>query len=215
MRDRRRPARYEDPEIPDDALSPTDLSRRLFLKAAGVFGVSAAFGTGALLSTAAAANIQRGPARLEAGSQNAVVTGYVFDDRNGQGQRQPGFPGIADVAVSDGESIAVTDADGRYELVVDPSRRSTGLVFVTTPAGWSAPPDSDMVPTFFRHVTLEPGAEVEADFALQRDQYGHDADYRFLTAADPHVRPAQGFGFPFDPDPLGRRRGQKVQSTQG
>lgn len=184
----RRPARFENPEIPDEALDPGELGRRNFLRAAGVFGVSMSLGVASVTTSS----------RSSASAQTATVRGLVFDDR--------GRRGIQGVAVSDGEAIAVTDARGRYNLTVNPNRRTTGIVFVTTPPGWSAPPDADMIPGFYRPFAVEAGAETTVDFRLRRDARGADVNYRFLAAADPHVRLSGGF--PFDPDPLGRWRGQ-------
>lgn len=195
----RRPARFERPDIPDEALDPGELGRRNFLRAAGVFGASVSLGVSSIPTASP----------VPASGQPAVVHGYVFDDHRRTGSRTPASPGIPGVAVSDGEAIAVTDAHGRYTLPVNPARRTTGIVFVTVPAGWSAPPDADMIPGFFRRVPLRAGQTSNVDFGLRRDPRGADVNYRFLAAADPHVRLSGGF--PFDPDPLARWRGQIQQ----
>ncbi|MCX6944093.1 MAG: hypothetical protein NT173_04930, partial [Opitutales bacterium] len=44
----------------------------------------------------------------------APVHGVVFDDRNGNGGRDAGEPGLAGVGVSDGRTVVPTDAAGGY-----------------------------------------------------------------------------------------------------
>lgn len=59
------------------------------------------------------------------------VEGVVFEDRNGDGQRQPGEPGIAGVAISDQVQVVLTDASGQFVM----DARGYGLVFVSPPDG--------------------------------------------------------------------------------
>jgi outer membrane protein assembly factor BamB len=120
-----------------------------------------------------------------ADAATVTVTGHVFQDLDGDGQRGHDEPGIAGVAVSDGETTVTTDAEGAYELEFDPDRRHTDVVFVSVPAGWQAPPDEHMLPTFFRHVDVT--EEPTADFALVEDPASLDTDFGFATMADVHV----------------------------
>lgn len=46
----------------------------------------------------------------------AVVTGTVFDDRNGNGRQDKGERGVRGVPVSNGDTIVVTDKKGRYQI---------------------------------------------------------------------------------------------------
>jgi hypothetical protein len=75
----------------------------------------------------------------------ARARGVVFDDRNGNGARDAGEPGIAGVRVSNGEDVVQTDADGRYELDVTDET----VVFITKPRGWATPFSEDMLPRFY------------------------------------------------------------------
>ena len=45
-----------------------------------------------------------------------MASGTVFNDANGNGQRDPDEKGLAGVGVSNGEAIVETDADGRWQL---------------------------------------------------------------------------------------------------
>ena len=47
-------------------------------------------------------------------AQGATVSGVVFEDRDGSGARTPDAAGVANVLVSNGRDVAVTDAQGRY-----------------------------------------------------------------------------------------------------
>ena len=43
-----------------------------------------------------------------------TATGTVFEDRNANGKRDPGEPGLPEVVVSDGEKVIRTTATGEY-----------------------------------------------------------------------------------------------------
>ncbi len=74
------------------------------------------------------------PARAEA----ATVSGVVFEDKDGSGKPGAGNPGLAQVMVSNGREVALTDSDGRYSLpLADP-----GIVHVIKPAGFMPPLDA-------------------------------------------------------------------------
>jgi calcineurin-like phosphoesterase family protein/putative pyrroloquinoline-quinone-binding quinoprotein len=119
--------------------------------------------------------------------QQAAVTGVVFDDRNGNGTRDADERGVRGVTVSDGVAFTETDGDGRYSLDVDTARRTTDLVFITKPAGWSVPKDEFSTPRFYRVLgQLPDGQGAQADFALLRDPRGRDDDFTFANVADPH-----------------------------
>ena len=62
------------------------------------------------------------------------VAGVVYEDRNGDGQRQSGEPGVSGVAVSDQVQVVLTDASGRFVL----DARGYGLVFLSPPDGYLA-----------------------------------------------------------------------------
>ena len=54
-----------------------------------------------------------------AGAQTSTVActhGEVFEDRDGDGSRDRGEPGLAGIAMSNGHDIIRSDADGAYRL---------------------------------------------------------------------------------------------------
>jgi hypothetical protein len=74
--------------------------------------------------------------------------GVVFEDRNGNGVRDDGEPGLPDVAVSNGEQVVLTDADGAYRIPVEAEQ----ILFVSQPRGYRAPVNAFQLPQFFyRH----------------------------------------------------------------
>lgn len=73
----------------------------------------------------------------------AEATGVVFHDRNADGTRQADEPGIGNVAVSDGERVVRTDANGRYRLKID---AEDAIIFVVKPRGYQVPLDAQNIP---------------------------------------------------------------------
>ena len=74
--------------------------------------------------------------------------GVVFEDLNGNGQRDTSEPGIAGIAVSDGRTVVLSDADGLYELEIE----AESILFISKPAGFAAPLDEQNRPLFYyRH----------------------------------------------------------------
>ena len=78
-----------------------------------------------------------------AGQQTA--RGVVFEDLNGDGRRDPGEPGIANVVVSNQEDVTLTGQQGRYRLPVTEDT----IVFVTKPSHYNVPLDRDRLPRFY------------------------------------------------------------------
>lgn len=66
-----------------------------------------------------------------------MAQGTVFNDLNQNGKQDRREAGIANVAVSNGEDVVVTDSDGRYELPVGDDH----IIFVIKPSGYALPLD--------------------------------------------------------------------------
>jgi hypothetical protein len=117
-------ARYEDPDVPDEALRRAELNRRNFLRAAGIFGVSAA-ALGTFAGPVAASPSMPGSSKSAKAAGLAIVRGKVFRELKGiSPARSKGIPGVA---VSDGESM-----DGAPGLGHDPDLLPQGHLA----AGW-------------------------------------------------------------------------------
>ena len=87
----------------------------------------------------------------------ATARGVVYEDGNGNGARDPGERGLAEVPVSNGSDVAVTDAEGRWEL---PAGDDT-ILFVVKPAGYAVPVDAYKRPRFY-HIHKPGGSPPEA-----------------------------------------------------
>ena len=102
--------------------------------------------TSAIALLAGAAVLAGAPALAQQdGTQQETARGVVFDDRNGNGARDDGEPGVQDVRVSNGTDVVLTDAEGRYELPVD----NETIIFITKPAGYAVPVNDQMLPQFY------------------------------------------------------------------
>ena len=73
------------------------------------------------------------------------ATGYVFEDKNGNGKKDKGEKGLAAVGVSNGVDVVATDANGKYELTVG----NDNIVFVVKPSGYSVPVNENQLPQFY------------------------------------------------------------------
>lgn len=114
------------------------------------------------------------------GAQSQNATGVVFDDKNSNGTRDDGEPGIADISVSNGREVVATDADGKWTLPHDDDT----IFFVVKPSGWAVPVNEDQLPQFHyihkpagspkdaRYAGVEPTGPLpeSIDFALRKSE---------------------------------------------
>ena len=109
---------------------------------------------------------------LGSASASAAQTygGVVFLDRNANGARDSGEPGIANVMVSDQDTVVATDANGQYRLRARPAR---SLLFVSVPDGFRAVGD------FWRRA----GDNLSFPLASASRRAG----FTFLHASDTHI----------------------------
>ena len=52
-------------------------------------------------------------------AHDVVAKGVVYNDFNANGIRDSGEEGVADVRVSNGDDIVLTNKDGKYELLAE------------------------------------------------------------------------------------------------
>jgi calcineurin-like phosphoesterase family protein len=103
--------------------------------------------------------------------QDPPVAGAVFLDRNANGVRDAGEPGLARIPVSDQVSVVLTDPTGSFEL---PARGGYGFVFVSVPNGLRP------IGRFWRR--MDENALV---FPLAPER--SPREFRFLHASDTHL----------------------------
>ena len=108
-------------------------------------------------------------------TQPSDIAGVVFIDANRNGIRDSGEPGLANVVISNQDTVVATDASGRYRL----PKRADGVLFVSVPDGYRA------VGAFWRPIDE---AASTADVPLA--PVAASADFTFIHASDTHVSPA-------------------------
>jgi len=137
-------------------------------------------------------------AAFRAPAAGATARGTVFEDRDGDGRRDPSEPGVAGVAVSNERDVVLTDEDGRYEMEV----AARAIIFVTKPAGYAVPLSAQNLPRFYyiHRPDGEPGLHypgVEAtgplpeaiDFPLTRIE--ERKRFEIVAFADPQPQTKQ------------------------
>src|SRR5688572_3918223 len=107
-------------------------------------------------------------AAATAGAQD--LHGVVFSDRNGNGARDAREPGIANVAVSDQDTVVLSKADGSFTLT---RGRGHGLVFVSVPTGYRA------VESFWRR--------ADEPLAFGLSPLAPSPNFQFVHASDTHI----------------------------
>ena len=101
----------------------------------------------------------------------ACSIGTVFEDRDGDGRHDPGEPGVAGIALSNGRDVVRSDRAGRYQL----PRRAGAETFVLKPAGYRLARRADGLPDHWR-VQGVGGDGTCAPIALRRDASAPRAD---------------------------------------
>ena len=106
------------------------------------------------------------------------LTGIVFVDRNANGSRDAGEPGLAGVSVSDQNKVVVTGADGTFRIA---HSIGSGVLFVSVPDGYRA------VGPFWRKAD---SASAERGFSFPLAPAPASAEFSFIHASDTHISPA-------------------------
>lgn len=78
-------------------------------------------------------------------SAQTRATGYVFYDANENGVRDSGEKGIANIPVSNGRDVVLTDDDGLYRISISDDT----VIFVIKPDKWKTHTDKDNLPRFY------------------------------------------------------------------
>jgi Icc protein len=99
-----------------------------------------------------------------------TLNGRVFVDRNANGTQDQNETGLARVAVSNQDTVVLTDASGTFRL---PAARGTGLIFVSVPDGYRT------TDSFWRKAT------DRLEFALVASPSGRA--FTFVHASDTHI----------------------------
>lgn len=89
-----------------------------------------------------------------------TAKGLVFEDANGNGNRDEGEAGLAGIRVSNGKEIVTTDASGGYSLPVSEDE----IIFVIKPRNFMTPVGPDQLPRFY-YIHKPAGSPPQFKFA--------------------------------------------------
>ena len=102
-----------------------------------------------------------------------------------KGYVRSGGKGVANVVVSDGYSVVVTDKKGAYELVQHPDAVS---IFISTPSGYAFKHENGIARHYRLVTDIAEKKEVSFDLVpLDKD----DDEHQFIIWADPQVKNAK------------------------
>lgn len=87
------------------------------------------------------------------------VTGFVYEDLNGNNTFDRREKGISNVAVSNGKEVVTTDKKGRYTLPV----QDDNIIFVIKPSGYAPAVDAFNIPQFY--YIHKPGGSPDLQYA--------------------------------------------------
>lgn len=137
-----------------------------------------------------------------AAAEPGTATGVVFHDRNRDGARDPGEPGLPGVRVSNGREIVQTDAGGRYQLPVEDDT----ILFVIKPRDWMTPVDALNLPRFYylhkpagspklHYPGVAPTGSLPASVEFPLYQHPEPARFEVLLFGDTQVRNLEEIGY--------------------
>ena len=143
------------------------------------------------------------PSEIAPGQGEKQASGYVFHDENKNHKREDKEPGIAGVAVSNGQEVVVTDDEGHYALPVS----EDAPIFVIKPNNWMTPVNEQNLPQFsyihkpkgspdnFRYRGVEPTGDLpgEINFPLYENNEGNE--FKMLVFGDPQPYSLQDVDF--------------------
>lgn len=84
---------------------------------------------------------------VSAAFSQQVASGFVYNDVNKNGRKDRRETGIANVAVSNGSDVVLTDSKGFYSLPVS----DDNTIFVIKPSGYKTSVNEDFIPQFYYH----------------------------------------------------------------
>jgi hypothetical protein len=131
-------------------------------------------------------------------SLGETARGQVYHDANANLRLDEGERLLEGIAVSNGEQIVETDADGRYEINIS----DDSIVFVIKPRGWRTPLSRHRLPQFY--YVHKPAGSPESRFAgvAPTGPLPESIDFPLYPQKEPKQFTAIMFG---DPQPRNQR----------
>lgn len=149
-----------------------------------------------LALAALAALLPAAPTTFGQPGGGGLARGTVFVDRDADGTRDAGEPGLAGVGVSNGRDVVETDAEGRYRIPVD----RDDAVFVIKPRGYRFPVDGLGLPRFYYihkpdgspggldHAGVPPTGPLPEAIDFPLTERSEPDAFEVLVLGDPQVR---------------------------
>ncbi|MEX0981514.1 MAG: calcineurin-like phosphoesterase family protein [Bacteroidales bacterium] len=91
------------------------------------------------------------------GLAQTQVTGFVYEDLNGNNKLDRKEKGIANAPVSNGKEVVTTDKEGKYTLPI----QNDNIVFVIKPSGYTTPVNEYNIPQYYYIHKPEGSPELE------------------------------------------------------
>jgi hypothetical protein len=125
-------------------------------------------------------------------SSQETASGYVFEDSNQNGRKDRREKAIAEVAITNGRNVVLTDREGKYNLPVG----NNNIISIIKPAGYKLIKNENNLPQFFynhkpqgspdlKFTGVEPTGELpkQVNFALIPSQ--ENEEFTSLIFGDP------------------------------
>ncbi len=123
-----------------------------------------------------------------------TVTGYVYEDHNENGKRDRREKGIAQVAVTNGVEVVLTDKKGKYELPIG----QDDIISVIKPSGYAVSVDENNLPQFFYIHKPQGSPELEFAGVAPTGKLPRSVDFGLVPSEESEEFTALIFG---DPQP--------------
>lgn len=132
-----------------------------------------------------------------------VAKGVVFEDKNKNGKRDEGEPGIPGVMVSNQREVFLTDSEGKYQIPVS----NDSIIFVTKPSGYAVPLNKLNVPKFyyihkplgspegFRYPAVEPTGDLPESIDFPLTKQTEPDQFKIIALADTQPVDGQELGY--------------------
>ncbi len=122
------------------------------------------------------------------------VTGFVYEDLNGNNTFDRKEKGIPNVAVSNGKEVTITDKKGKYSLPL----QNDNIVFVIKPAGYKVPVNEYNIPQFYYIHKPEGSPDLEFAGTPPTGPLPEEVNFGLFPHNEPHSFSILVFG---DPQP--------------
>lgn len=120
------------------------------------------------------------------------VTGYVFQDNNQNGKKESREKGIANVAVTNGVDVVLTDKKGRYEMPVG----EEAIISVIKPSNYKILTDENKLPKFFYNYKPKGSPELKFKGVSATGKLPKSVNFPLIPSKEEEAFTALIFGDP-------------------